>query len=366
MQKVLKNSMLVACLLMLPALAFAGDLDLELSRFTEQSESCPNCGVYFQGQTNPNGGAPIDCGRPNNAFCYAIADNERFYSLASELGVVLAPKFLMPAETLGYNGFSFGFQAGLTKISKNADFWEATQMFDPDDPEPDRPDEFLTTIGAMAHKGIWLPIPSFEIGAGFNYLPRSGMWMMLVDTKFAIHEGFHNFPLPELAVRGTGGRMVGNSQMDLTLAGLDFSMSKSFGIAGTFNLTPFVGYQILWIVADPEVLDATPDEDAVEASREAPGPIAQCSERVADCNAYFVFFDPDPILRHRVFGGFRIVIGVFNITGEFAMTTKGTSTEADVAQQFDADGRLRPTTATTVEDRAAVQPSIHAMVGLDF
>ena len=44
--------------------------------------------------------------------------------------------------------------------------------------EGKRPPAFLTTIGAMAHKGIWLPLPSFELGAGFNYLPRSAVKSM--------------------------------------------------------------------------------------------------------------------------------------------------------------------------------------------
>ena len=347
----------------LPTLASAGDLDLDLSRFAT---------VYREGDPNPNaGGAPINCNRATGDFCYAIPDNERVYSLASELAIVLAPKFLMPAETMGYNGFSFGFQTGFTHISHNEPFWDAAQEYDPSDPEAKRPPSFLTTIGAMAHKGVWLPLPSFELGAGFNYLPRSGMWMMLVDTKLAIHEGFQNFPLPEIAVRGTGGRMVGNNQMDITLAGLDFSMSKSFGVAGTFNLTPYAGYQILWVVADPEVIDATPDEDAVEASRangSAPnGAIPQCSENVADCNAYFVFFDPDAFLRQRFFIGIRLVIGVVNLTGEFAMATKGTATQDVVPLVVDANGHLASaSTPSTIEDHADIQPAANVMLGLDF
>jgi hypothetical protein len=340
----------------LPALAFAGDLDLDLSRYAQ---------VFRQDDPNPRaGGSPIDCGRAAGDFCYVIPDHQKFYSLASELGVVLAPKFLMPAETLGYNGFSFGFQTGFTDISQDQPFWDAVQMYDPSDPEPDRPPTFVHTMGVMAHKGVWLPLPSFEVGAGFNYLPRSGMWTMIVDVKFALHEGFM---LPALAVRGSGGRMVGNNQMDLTLGAVDFSLSKSFGVAGTLNLTPYAGYQILWIVADPEVLDATPGEDAIDASRGADGSVPQCSDSVADCNAYFVFLDPDPILRHRVFVGIRLVIGVFNITGEFAMAMKGSSTftAENVGVEIEDDGTAS-STAVTVEDQADVQPAAHVKVGLDF
>jgi len=333
-----------------PALASAGDLDLDLSRFSQMRED----GSEFQ---VGNRTYTVDCrGRQT---C-PVWDNEKFYSLASELGVVMAPKFLTPAETVGYSGFSFGFQTGFTAISEDAAFWEAVQQYDENDPQPDRPPAFLTTIGAMAHKGIWLPLPSFQLGAGFNYLPRSGMMMMLVDVKFAIHEGFQDLPLPSLAVRGTGGRMVGNSQMDLTLAGLDFSVSKAFGVSGTFNLTPYAGYQLLWIVADPEVIDATPNVDAVAASRTGPGPVPQCSENVPDCDAYFVFFDPDPIIRHRFFIGTRLIIGVFNVTAEFAMAVKGSSTYPN---RF--DGTVERGTID-IEDQAGPQPAANVMVGLDF
>jgi hypothetical protein len=344
--------------LVLSALASAGDLDLDLSRFAT---------VYRQG--DQVGGITVNCNRATGDFCYAIPDNERFYSLASELAVVLAPKFLTPSETVGFNGFSFGFQTGFTAISEDADFWDAAQQVDLDDPESDRPPSFLTTIGVMAHKGIWLPLPSFQIGAGFNYLPRSGMMMPLVDVKFSIIEGFQKAPLPDVAVRGTGGRMMGNSQMDLTLAGMDFSMSKGFGVFGTFNLMPYAGYQLLWIVADPEVIDATPQADAVAASRGqgAAGPVAQCSENVADCNAYFVFLDPDPIIRHRVFVGMRLVIGVFNLTAEFAMAVKGGSSEEVAEEGLLADGTVGQTgSLATVEDRSDKQPAAHVMVGLDF
>jgi hypothetical protein len=355
----------LALLALWPGLASAGDLDLDLSRFAtvrRQGDVFTFKDANGQMQT-----VNVSCGRAPGDFCFAVPDNQAWYSLASELGVVLAPKFLMPAETMGYNGFSIGFQTGFTKISNDADFWHAAEEYDPNDPGSGPP-QFLTTIGAMVHKGIWLPLPSFELGAGFNYLPKSDMWMMLVDTKFAIHEGFANLPLPEIAVRGTGGRMVGNSQMDLTLAGLDFSMSKSFGVFGTFNLTPYAGYQILWIIADPEILDATPGEDAIAASpRGKNGTVPECSDNVADCNAYFVFFNPDPILRHRMFVGVRLIVGVFNLTAEFAMAVKG-STSFDYQPQKPEDGRLDtdPRHIATAKDQAGLQPAANVMVGLDF
>ena len=47
-----------------------------------------------------------------------------YKSLMSELGVVMAPHPLSPADTLGYSGFQIAFEAGFTQISNNADFWK--------------------------------------------------------------------------------------------------------------------------------------------------------------------------------------------------------------------------------------------------
>ena len=76
----------------------------------------------------------------------------------------------------------------------------------------------------FARKGLWfLPLPSFEVGAGAVNVSGSKMWAAQIYGKFAIQEGFHDWPLPSLAVRGAASRLMGADQLDLTVASLDVS-----------------------------------------------------------------------------------------------------------------------------------------------
>ncbi|MBW2737024.1 MAG: hypothetical protein JRH20_31965, partial [Deltaproteobacteria bacterium] len=217
-------------------------------------------------------------------------DVNAFRSLMSELGVMFAPNVLAPAETLGYNGFSIGVEMGWVTINpkKNANaddadlaqrYWRAaesvsdTAFIDPtftpearDRIERELPPSLATTVSVMARKGFWFPVPSFELAAGVRHLINSSMWAGVVSAKLALHEGYQGLPLPALSVRGSVSRVFGTPGFNLTVSGLDFAISKAFGVASTFNLTPYLGYQLLWIIADSGVIDATPNQDATGMS----------------------------------------------------------------------------------------------------
>src|SRR5205807_10614315 len=107
---------------------------------------------------------------------------------------------------------------------------------------PTPPPGLLHTVSVYVRKGIWLPFPSFEIGAGATKLMQSDVFAVQVYGKLAIHEGFHDWPIPSLAVRGSGLRVMGASQIDLTMAQIDGEISKSFGVLGTVTLTPYLGF----------------------------------------------------------------------------------------------------------------------------
>jgi hypothetical protein len=71
--------------------------------------------------------------------------------------------------------------------------------------------------------------------------------------------------LPDLAV-GAGVRtMTGTSEFQLTTMGLDGQLSKPFPIGGQSVLTPWIGYQYLFIWGDSGLIDLTPATDAIQA-----------------------------------------------------------------------------------------------------
>ncbi len=224
-----------------------------------------------------------------------------YKSLMSELGVVIAPRALSPADTLGYSGFQLAFETSFTQISNKQDFWQKGVE--------NVSSGFLPTISVMARKGIWLPLPGFEIGAGATKLIDSNMYAVQGYAKLALHEGFHDWPIPSLALRGAVSHLLGSPQVDLTVVSVDATVSKSFGIAGTVTLDPYVGAGTLLGIVRGQVIDTTPGVDAF-----ADGSGSN------DINANTTFPDPDTIVRWRIYAGFRLVYAFLAFTGEFVYT----------------------------------------------
>jgi hypothetical protein len=224
----------------------------------------------------------------------------QYKSLMSELAVVMAPPILMPADTLGYSGFQLSLQNTNTQISSGADFWQkgVQNVSGP----------WLSTLSVWARKGIWLPLPGFELGAGATKLFNSNMYAVQGYAKLALHEGFHDWALPSFAVRGAVSRLLGASEVDLTSLAIDASLSKSFGIGGTVTLDPYLGAGTLLTWVRGQVIDETPN---VDASKPGNG---------ADINSNTTFPDPDMIVRWRIYTGFRLLYAFLAFTGEFVYT----------------------------------------------
>ena len=43
-----------------------------------------------------------------------------------------------------------------------------------------------------------------DVGAGAIHILSSRLWSGQAYAKFALHEGYHGWPIPSLAVRGSG------------------------------------------------------------------------------------------------------------------------------------------------------------------
>ena len=271
-----------------------------------------------------------------------VGDNRRYRSLMSEFGVAMAPRLIEPADTLGFGGFQFAADIAFTSISSGEDYWDVLE----------RPsDGFLNTVGFFARKGIWLPLPSFEIGAGAVHLLDSELWAAQAYAKFAVHEGYHDLPLPSLAVRGGVSRVMGSEQIDLTVASIDIVASKSFGLGGVVNLTPYGGWNLLIIVPRSEVIDKTPNIDVLEQPE--------------DSTMNFVFSDQDNIYRNRFFGGVKLKYYVFTVAFEANLAMSGGSKDDRSGTDMQCtDGITTDNCDST--DEAAAQQTYTISIGLDF
>ena len=311
-----------------PGAARAGENDLVLSRLADVVEG--------------EGGAP-------DAAAGAPGD---FRALASELGVVLAPRLTQPADTLGFGGFQFTGDVAITSVHTDRPYWRALRSSpDPSDPAVSHGDDLMTTVGLFARKGIWLPAPSFEIGVGAVHLVGSTMWAGQLYAKLALIEGYHELPLPSLAIRGAASRMMGSDQLDLTVASVDAAASKEFGIAGIFSLAPYLGWNWLVIVPRSEVLDRTPHIDPLHEPR--------------DAAMSFSFADQDNILRHRLFGGLKLKHYVFTLGLEAALAFAGSSTD-EVGTGVDCDDVATPGAPCDARDGSGQQGTFTVTAGFDF
>jgi hypothetical protein len=286
----------------------------------------------------------------------------RFRSLMSELGVVIAPQLQTPADTLGFAGFQFSAELGLTQISHNQSFWNGVQGVDPTNTGARRPDGWLTTMGVFVRKGMWFPIPALEWGVGAMNVLQSGMWAVQGTLKLAIQEGFHHWPLPSAAVRAGFSRLVGTDQVTMTVGSIDVVLSKAFSLAGTARIEPFAGWNFLFIDARSGVIDATPGCDAVVLQQattpEAVGrlpeacPVDQAGT-YGDLDANFTFPKQDVITRNRLYAGVKLKISTLFLVGQVAVALAGNS----------RDDRA---TGNGAQDASGSQQSVSLSAGFDF
>jgi hypothetical protein len=270
--------------------------------------------------------------------------NERFRSLASEVGAVIAPRPVDPSDTLGLSGFAIAADIGINTISDDADYWTDTAR--------GTPGGVITTLQVMGRKGLW---PGVEIGAGGTKVFDSRMWAISGYGKVALHEGFHHLPIPTIGLRGMFSRLLGSKDLNITTASVDIALSHVFGVGSTFNLTPYIGYQTLFVLAKTGVIDSTPEQDELAEG----GVRCDDFDPANPCfiEGEFVFKRQDAIIRHRPFLGLRFIFSVMRITVEYMFTVKGGSSDT-----VDLDGGG----SQDVTDQSGNQHNISISVGLDF
>ena len=273
-----------------------------------------------------------------------VGDPLAFRALASQLGTVLAPDLLTPADTLGFSGFQLTVDYASTTIDQSADYWRVLQG-----PAPSS----MQTVGFFARKGLWFPVPSFEVGGGAVHLVDSHIWTGQIYAKLALVEGYHDLPLPSLSVRGAVSRMMTQRELDLTAASLDVTISKHVGIAGTWRLDPFVGWNLLMIVPRSEVIEGTPNTDPLQPGNES------------DSMNNFVFKDQDTIYRNRIFVGAKAQFSVVQLTLSAQFALAGTSVD-DRAGTNNACMPMSTTGDCDAKDTAKAQTTLAMSLGLDF
>lgn len=322
-------------------LAWAGKNDLHLINLCPQAATSA-LGVQECSWVKRDASGLISA---SNGVVIDAEGRSKFRSLMSELGVVMAPRIPMAASTLGIAGFMLSAELSFTEISRSRSFWDGVAGVSPQNPTASRPDPMLTTVGMFLRKGFWLPVPTFELGGGVVNLLDSQMLSWQGYAKLALHEGFHDLPIPSLSVRGAFAYLTGTDQVSLRTTSLDVLISKGFGLLKTARIEPFGGWSLLLIKAKGKPIDFTPLCDAYQVSRAAPG--TRVSDHCAvsqsgtgnDYGASYAFPSQDTITRYRVFGGAKLKFGILAIIAQYEMYLDGHSRDEDVTPAVDQSGR---------------------------
>lgn len=259
-----------------------------------------------------------------------------FRSLSSELGTLMAPQPMDPADSLGLSGFALSADFTVNTLGANRPYWR--------DVTDGEAQNVAGTMQIVGRKGLW---PGLEVGAGAVHLFDSRLWSMGGYLKAALHEGFHHLPIPSIAVRVGFARLLGAKDFNLTTAAPAVTLSHVFGVGKTVSLTPYVGYEALIILSRSTVLDATPncDEFGDAYNETCPGVDPETAPE-------FVFESAGPILRHRPHLGMRMMFSVIRLGFEAMIVPGGT---VDGAQNGEA-----------VPDTSTFQQQYTFSVGLDF
>lgn len=255
-----------------------------------------------------------DLGNPSpGGFNHQLAADANFRVFARQFGAALTSVNLSPPETLGHSGFAFS--AELSSV-----FFGQQKVKLPTENRDFRGPLLIPSI----HVRKGLPF-SFELGARGAWIEKSRMGAGTLELKWAINEGFTY--LPDIAVRGNITKLLNSRDFDLTAGGFDLGVGKQFAIGGMVTLTPYVGWNWVFVGASSGNVDFHPERTLADSDR------SSAQEQFRDIYVFDSLQAADNS-HHRLYGGFRFIGGVAMIGFEFSYSLIGkfrdTNTNADV------------------------------------
>jgi hypothetical protein len=197
-------------------------------------------------------------------------DHAAFKRLISQWGFALAPTAMHSARTTGFGGFHLSLEGAYTSIDDGAAYWQKGTR-GPTDPSTNQastvnesPPSILQLYSVKLRKSFGFGL---ELTGAVGFMPKTSIVSGGADVRLSLLEGFRKgIPgfLPDIAVGGGVRTITGTPEFQLTVAGLDAQISKPLPIADSSILTPWIGYQFVWIFGDSGLVDLTPGTDAVQ------------------------------------------------------------------------------------------------------
>lgn len=255
--------------------AAAEPMDPAIERLVLDSRCRTNTGAY---QDDP---ATLTQLVASTGKAWCSADHAAFKRLINQYGFALAPTAMHSARTTGFGGFHLSIEAAYTAIDNDADYWklgtqgtrdQSSNRFSIRNTDPV---SVLQLYSAKIRKSFGFGL---ELTGVVGFMPKTSIVSGGADARLSLLEGFREgIPgiLPDIAVGGGVRTITGTPQFQLTVAGLDAQISKPLPIADSSIITPWVGYQYLWIFGDSGLVDLTPGTDPIGycnyAGQDVPG-----------------------------------------------------------------------------------------------
>lgn len=328
--KLLLSAVVLAGMTVFAGSSFANKLDLTVGRFIQCLPDGTNC----------------------------MAHNAAYEQFMAEYSFGVSPKLQSSASTLGYLGFYLGLESSITGVPSDgtamfngvvgagSNFEEARwRVGTANGSEGSPPSMFFPTI----HVRKGLP-GSMELGSSIGYLAQSELVALGGEVKWSLFEGYRKKflgALPDFAVRGTVNRIIGQTDVDMTLVGADGSISYPIGIGGMISIEPYAGYQLMWTIIRTEPV----------ALFDATNQLVQSSANSWDASE--ANMTGPNLMRHKIFGGVVFRYELLTLTTDWTVGLPANWT----TQQF-AD--LTLASVETVDVKVGTQVSFSFGVGVQF
>jgi hypothetical protein len=209
-------------------------------------------------------GAILDNADATYAACQP--DNVAFRRLVNQYGFAFAPTAMHSARTTGFGGFHLSLEASYTSIDSGKDYWKngTRGASDALTAQNTSPVGILQLYSMKLRKSFGFGL---EATGAVGVMPKTSLWSYGADIRLSVLEGFRaGIPgfIPDVAIGGGVRTISGTSQLQLTVSSLDAQISKPIPIESAVVFTPYVGYQMLWIFGDSNIIDFTPKTDPFE------------------------------------------------------------------------------------------------------
>ncbi len=212
----------------------------------------------------PTGALPANAGATYNP---CQPDDAAFKRLINQYAFAFAPSAMHSARTTGFGGFHISLQAAYTSIDSGKDYWRKGTQGDTDPSsglpatENASPSGILQLYSVQLRKSFGFGL---EVAGNFGVMPKTSLWATGADIRLSLFEGFRkSIPgmIPDIALGGGVRTITGTPELQLTVSSLDAQISKPIPIENAVVVTPWLGYQYLWIFGDSNVVDFTPATD---------------------------------------------------------------------------------------------------------